>query len=221
MKLKKNMRLFAIAGALLLLFILFTAVVANVDVQPIGPNASSVGFASANGHFRDLIGNNDGWYKFTEVLGVLSILVMLMFAAIGVIQLVTRKALKKVDSEILALGVFYAIVVFFYLLFNVVAVNYRPILVDGQLEASYPSSHSMLAVCVMLSAILPLKKRLPAKVMPAVKAVCIAVAALTVLGRLLSGVHWFTDIVGGVLLSCALTALYYALAEQFRLALRP
>ena len=87
--------------------------------------------------------------------------------------------------------------------------------------SSYPSSHSMLAVCVMLSAILPLKKRLPAKVMPAVKAVCIAVAALTVLGRLLSGVHWFTDIVGGVLLSCALTALYYALAEQFRLALRP
>lgn len=102
MKLKKNMRLFAIAGAQLLLFILFTAAVANVDVQPIGPNASSVGFASANGHFRDLIGNNDGWYKFTEVLGVLSILVMLMFAAIGVIQLVTRKALKKVDSEILA-----------------------------------------------------------------------------------------------------------------------
>lgn len=95
MKLKKNMRLFAIAGAQLLLFILFTAAVANVDVQPIGPNASSVGFASANGHFRDLIGNNDGWYKFTEVLGVLSILVMLMFAAIGVIQLVTRKALKR------------------------------------------------------------------------------------------------------------------------------
>mgnify|MGYP001122299637 CR=1 FL=1 len=122
MKLKKNMRLFAIAGALLLLFILFTAAGAKGGGPAVG-TSSSVGFPSANGHFRDLIGNNDGWYKFTEVLGVLSILVMLMFAAIGVIQLVTRKALKKVDSEILALGVFYAIVVFFYLLFNVVAVN--------------------------------------------------------------------------------------------------
>lgn len=220
MKIKRNTLLFAISGALMLLFILFTAAVANVDVQPIGPDASSVGFAQANGYFHDLIGKNEGWEKLTDLLGYLAIAVMLLFAAIGGIQLFTRKALLKVDGEILALGIFYAVVVIFYLLFNIVAINYRPILVDGKLEASYPSSHSMLAVCVMLSAILPLGKRLPAKAMPAVKAVCIAVAALTVIGRLLSGVHWFTDIVGGVILSCALTAFYYALAEQFRTAFK-
>ena len=220
MKLKKNMRLFAIAGAQLLLFILFTAAVANVDVQPIGPNASSVGFASANGHFRDLIGNNDGWYKFTEVLGVLSILVMLMFAAIGVIQLVTRKALKKVDSEILALA--YSTPSWYSSISSLMPLP--------STTARYSSTVS--------SRLLPLvafdaRRLRDALGYPAAQEASARKGNACRQGRVHSrcgahrprqaalGRHWFTDIVGGVLLSCALTALYYALAEQFRLALRP
>lgn len=220
MKMKRTTLLFTVSAALMLLFVLFTAAIANFDVRAIGPLQTSVGFASANEFFRDIIGVNDGWYKLSEALGFFTIAVMLLFAAIGGIQLVTRKSLKAVDSEILALGVFYVIVIIFYLLFDALAVNYRPILIDGQIEASYPSSHSMLAVCVMLTALLPLKKRLPEKAMPAVKVICIAVAVLTVIGRLLSGVHWFTDIIGGVILSCSLSVLCYALAEKFRTLLK-
>lgn len=200
----------------MLLFVLFTAAIANVDVRAIGPLQTSVGFAGANEFFRDLIGVNDGWYKLSQALGFFAVAVMLLFAATGAIQLFTRKSLKAVDGEILALGVFYVVVLIFYVLFEALAVNYRPILIDGQPEASYPSSHSMLAVCIMLTALLPLKRRLPEKAMPAVKAVCIGIAVLTVVGRMLSGVHWFTDIIGGVILSCSLSVFYYALAEKFR-----
>lgn len=220
MKMKKTTLLFTISGALLLLFILFTAAIANVDVQAIGPLQSSVGFAQANELFRELIGVSTGWYKLSELLGFLSIGVMLLFAAIGGIQLFTRKALLKVDSEILALGIFYVLVIAAYLIFDALAINFRPILEEGQLEASYPSTHTMLAVCIMLTAILPLKKRLPEKAALAVKVICIAVAVLTVISRLLSGVHWFTDIIGGILISCTLSVFYYALAEKLRTVLK-
>ena len=38
--------------------------------------------------------------------------------------------------------------------------------------------------------------------------------ALMILSRLFSGVHWFTDIVGGVILSTALVLLYKAAASK-------
>jgi undecaprenyl-diphosphatase len=37
---------------------------------------------------------------------------------------------------------------------------------------------------------------------------CVLVAAVTVAARMMSGVHWLTDIIGGVLLSCVLLGLF-------------
>ena len=33
----------------------------------------------------------------------------------------------------------------------------------------------------------------------------------TIMGRLISGVHWFTDIIGGILISSFLLMLFYSL----------
>lgn len=190
-------------------FVLWTILVGHVDVQPIGPRGSSVGFAAINGAFHKWTGVHWALYTITDWLGLLPLGMALGFAVLGLVQLVRRKNLLKVDYSILVLGGFYIVVAAAYLLFEEAVVNYRPVIIAGNLEASYPSSTTMLALCVLPTAMIQLKDRIRRD--SARRFVLGMLAALTgfmVIGRLISGVHWLSDIIGGVLLSTGLVALY-------------
>ena len=195
-------------------FAVWTVAVCFVDVQSIGPQGSAVGFATVNGAFHRLTGVHMALYTITDWLSLIPVAVICGFGLLGLVQWIRRKRLQRVDQSILVLGGFYLVVMAFYLLFENLVINRRPVLIGGFLEASYPSSTTMLVMCVMPTAMLQLKQRFKA---PAKKAVCAAIAAFTafmVMGRLLSGVHWLTDIIGGALLSAALVLLYSAISEQ-------
>ena len=102
-----------------------------------------------------------------------------------------------------------------YLLFETVVINFRPVLIDGKLEASYPSSTTMLALCVLPTAMIQLKTRIRGDaVRRAILGIFVAFTVFMVVGRLLSGVHWLSDIVGGVLLSAGLVPLYALAVKQ-------
>lgn len=211
MKTKRN---FAVTGILFLLFILFTVAVATFDVRPIGPDGSSVGFAAVNGFFFETFGVNDLWYEITDLAAYAAIGTALAFAAFGLIQLIKGKSLAKVDKKLLVTGGFYVAVAVAYVFFEIFVVNFRPVLTEDGLEASYPSSHTMLVICIMASAMILFSKILKSKkTATAVNAVIAVIILLTVVGRLLSGAHWFTDILGGVLLSAALISLYRSVLE--------
>ena len=216
---KKSVILFSLAAALFVLFAAFTLAVSLVDIATFAyasGDTAEIGFASLNKSAFQAIGENAFWYDLTELLGVIALGTAAVFALVGLYQLLKRKQLFAVDREILLLAVLYVLVGIFYVFFEVVAVNYRPILVEGVLEASYPSSHSMLACCIFASA--PFAARRLVKALPlriTVTLICAILAALTVVGRLLSGVHWLTDIVGAMLLSAALVILYAAMLSFF------
>lgn len=201
---------YLITVVLFVLFAVFTAVVSLVDVRPIGPAGTKVGLSTLNKLVFDGVGVHHVWHEITDLLGAVAVLVALMTAAVGASQLIKRKSLMKVDYQILLLGAFYIIIAAFYAFFEVVIINYRPIILDAGVEASYPSSHTVLVVCVMSAAIAEVRRVLAEKKTLCVVLQCAAalVIAITVVGRLLSGVHWFTDIIAGMLLSAALVMLY-------------
>ena len=197
------------------LFALWTAAVTAVDVQAIGPQGSRVGLAGLNGWIHGLTGVHMWLYALTDWLSLIPLLLVLGFAILGLTQWIGRKSLLKVDRSILSLGGFYATVMGIYLFFEKCIVNYRPVLIEGKLEASYPSSTTVLVICVMTTAAIEFQNRIqnPRKRRWITRMITIF-TVLMVIGRLLSGVHWFTDIVGGILLSAGLVMLYSALAAK-------
>ena len=191
--------------ALLVVLVLFA------DTAPIGPAGTSVGLSHLNRFVFDLFGVHILWYHVTDWLGVAAVLTAFVFAVSGLVQLAGRKSIRKVDPEILLLGGLYLVVIGLYVLFECKVVNYRPVIMPGAMrpEASFPSSHTMI-VCVIMGSTALLAGRYVRKraLRTALRVFCAVVAAITVGGRLVSGVHWFTDILGGLLISVTLLELY-------------
>ena len=196
-------------------FGLWTFLLGIVDVQPIGPQGTSVGFATMNQFVHEQTGVNMVLYTLTDWLGLIPLGFVFSFGSLGLVQWIQRRHLLKVDHSILILGGFYLIVMALYVFFEQFVVNCRPVLIDGRLEASYPSSTTVLVICVMCTAIMLLNARIKnATVKRYIMMIMILFVVFMVMGRLVSGVHWFSDIVGGVLLSVGLVMLYHALAVK-------
>lgn len=207
----KKTRIVSTGCGFLAAFLLWTAAVCLVDVQAIGPKGSEVGFAGLNGWFHALTGVHMTLYTITDWMGLIPLAVAMGFGLLGLVQWIKRKSLRKVDGSILLLGGFYLAVLAVFLLFEAFVVNYRPVLIEGVLEASYPSSTTLLTLCVMPAAMLQWKERIKDKrVRTWILGVSAGFTLFMVGGRLVSGVHWLTDIVGGVLLSAGLVLLYAA-----------
>ena len=203
-----------ISLGLLMAFALWTTALTLIDVQAIGPQASYVGFATLNAMFHNWTGVHMAMYTITDWLGLVPVAFGFGFAVLGLVQWIRRKSLLKVDFSILVLGGFYILVLVAYLLFEEYVVNYRPVLINGYLEASYPSSTTLLVMCVMPTAMMQLNARIKnEKIRKCVFMLMVAFIAFMVIGRLLSGVHWLTDIIGGALLSAGLVMCYHTISQ--------
>ena len=190
-------------------FALWTVLIRRVDVQAVGQNGTKVGFADFNVWFHQLTGVNMTLYTITDWLGLVPIFICLSFGGLGLVQLIKRRSLLRVDSDILLLGVYYVLVIACYLIFEMIPINYRPVLIEGRLEASYPSSTTLLVLSVMPTLMFQANRRVSnAIIRKAVVVFGIVFSAFMVIGRMISGVHWATDIIGSVLLSAGLFMLY-------------
>ena len=209
---KKNGKKQLITGvSLMLVFVIWTWLIQKVDMQPVGQKGTDVGFAVLNCWFHKLTGVHMGLYTITDWLGLVPVFVCIVFGGIGLWQLIKRKNLFKVDTDLIYLGIYYVIVIFGYLFFEMCPINYRPILIEGILEASYPSSTTLLVLSVMPTLVLQANRRIENRYLKRIiYAFTIVFSVFMVIGRLVSGVHWFTDIMGAVFLSTGLLYLYKA-----------
>lgn len=191
------------------LFALWTASLVFIDREAIGPNSSVVGYATVNKWFYGLTGVNWNLYHITDWGAIVPIILGFSLGILGLIQWIKRKLISKVDKELIILGIFYLVVFLVYLSFEFIVINRRPVLINGYLEASYPSSTTFLSITFMLSFIVPIKKYI---ISPRLRFALITLSYIymvfLVIGRLLSGVHWITDIIGAVFISIGLLEIY-------------
>ena len=209
---KSGKQVLLTGGMLVVAFAVWTVLIQVVDVQPMGQNGTKIGFASFNRWFHQVTGVHMPIYIITDWLGLVPIFVCMIFAGVGLVQMVRRRSLFKVDYDIIWLGIYYVLVIFGYLIFEMIPINYRPILIEGIMEASYPSSTTLLVLSVMPTLIFQVKRRLKnVTAKNFIYIVTVIFSAFMVIGRLVSGVHWFTDIVGSVILSAGLFCFYKAI----------
>ena len=210
---KRNSTKNLMAGIILLAaFVVWTVMIRTVDVQPLGQNGTDIGFAAWNVWFHQMTGVHMMIYVITDWLGLVPIFVCMVFGGVGLAQLIKRRSLWKVDRDIIVLGIYYVIVIFCYLVFEMIPINYRPVLINGNLEVSYPSSTTLLVLCVMPTLVEQMSRRVKNKTLNmVVQLFTVAFSVCMVMGRLISGVHWLTDIVGAVLVSAGLFCIYKAI----------
>lgn len=213
----KNKSKYILPAVSFILFIILIILIKAVDVSPTGVGDTEIGLYHLNSAVKDFLGTNILWYKLTEATGLISIAAGGIFAVIGLVQLIKRKSILKVDREILSLGGLYIMLGLVYAFFEKVIINYRPLILAGDSapEASFPSSHTVLAAVVAGSVFMIIEKYIKNQaIQNIIKAACAILAVVTVIGRFLSGVHWFTDILGGIILSVCLLSLFRAVIKQ-------
>ena len=204
--------------AVTLIAVVFTVLVKIVDVGFVSSTGSLVGFSSVNIPFSQNFGFNPIFYKVSEVLGYLIFLVIAVFAFIGCYQLIKRKSLMKVDKDLYALAITYVFTFDLYIFFDkVLVINLRPIIMAGEsiAEPSFPSSHTLLAVSVLGTAISECGKIRRKSFRVSLVIVLAILMGATVLSRLFSGVHWVTDIIAGILWGEVMMTLYQLVSSLF------
>ena len=197
-----------------LLYVFWTSLVINIDVG-IAPNTfTEIGLSTLNLWFHEMTGVHLELYVITDWLRLVPVGVCLVFGLMGLYQLISRRSLLKVDQDLIVLGIYYVIVIVCYVIFEMVPVNYRPILIEGRLEASYPSSTTLLVLCVMPTLIFQCRRRIHHfMLIRTIERIAGLFSVMMVVCRLVSGVHWISDIVGACLLSYSLYSLYSAAVE--------
>ncbi len=199
------------------LFILLIIVLKTVDVAAVGPEDTSVGLSHINTAFHEAFPLNMTIYKLTECLGYLALLIVAAFAVLGLSQLIRSKSFAGVDKQIYMLAGVYVVLGILYVMFEKVVINYRPEILPDEIhpEASFPSSHTMLACVVFGTAYTMLGIYMKKSTARLVLQILLDILIFfTVFGRLICGVHWFSDIMGGMLISIVLVMIFNALVAE-------
>ena len=190
--------------------ILYTLLVKFVDVRPIGPEGSEVGFALINGLWRDLVGVHPVWDKISDGCLALEFLIVAAFGFVALIQLIKGRSWYAIDDRVKVQDFFYLLVGLTYVFFEFVIINYRPVLSDdGVLKASYPSSHTVAVLTIAFSGLMTTRRIFHHSDQPTwMWVVPLTLAVIATVGRLISGMHWLSDVFGAILISAALLMFY-------------
>lgn len=208
----KEKRNYYITLAIFIVFIIFTIGVMNIDVMAIGPKDGKVGFSTINKKVFEIFGQNDKWDQVSDKLLSISVFVELGFILITIFQIIKRKSLFKIDYDISIFFILYIIFALINVFFDYIAINNRPIIEDGKVEASYPSTHTFMTVFMLGFLMIEIWCRIKNKAIKnIIYTICVIIMIAMPILRVIAGRHWLTDVIGGVILGLFAVMLAYSL----------
>lgn len=208
---KKIINLYSILGVSFFALFLILFGLLSFDKGKVG--ISEVGLSKLNNIVK--YNYNEGWQIFADIFLYLGIALAAILAIVGFVQLIKRKSLFKVDRYIVICGIFLILAIFLWVMFDkVIIVNYRPIY-HYDLEPSFPSTHTFLVIFIYLSAhniacMLTDNKKIKYGTLVA----AILISFLVSLSRVLSGMHYITDVLAGIFLGLSLYFLCFGLIKS-------
>lgn len=201
-----------------ILFLVFTILVKTVDVTYIH-DIGYLGFYNVNSSINSKIQamNTSLYDKLSDVIMIISFVGVAIFAVIGIVQLIKRKSFKQVDPILYILLGLYVLVAAMYLTFSLMKINFSPLSTKENLKDSYPSSHVFISITLFVSGVMTATKYVNmGKWMNVIGyAGAILLSILSAVTRMFSGQHYFTDIIGAILLAIFLISAYYSALKAY------
>lgn len=210
---KKFINLYTILGCASLFLFILLMILLNADKAVIAESGKEVGLSSINNLVK--YSYKENLDLMTDLLFYVTFTVVVFEGCLGIIQLVTRKSLFKVDKEIIIFGISLVVMVVLWLVFDhLLKINVRPI--DAN-EGSFPSTHVMMATFLALAShafiCMKYETRLP-KYLSLVLAIII-ISTIT-FGRVACGMHYITDVTGGLFMGLALYFITFGIIKGFK-----
>lgn len=193
-------------GLSLIGFVIWTILVKVVDVQYVQMNNTYLGFYNFNTTINDWVQtlNTKAYDVLSTILLIFALLSVGCFAILGLIQWIKRKSLKKVDPVIYMLLIGYIVIAIFYIVFEVMKINYSPLSTITDLKSSYPCSHIFISTSYLGISFLTMFKYFNfSKLIKGILWAGFGVFTFAMIfTRTFSGCHWFSDVIAAILLSC-------------------
>lgn len=148
--------------------------------------------------------------KVTDILIAVVLAVIVAFGVTGVVQWIKRKSFKKIDAELRWMILPIVLVALVWFIFEkLVILNYRPYLVDGVAEPSFPSTHTMIAAGAMIVTMIVLPKYIKKRWLRIVLDILAGILIFAIgFGRIYAGMHWTTDVLGGLIFGADIALVY-------------
>ena len=153
------------------------------------------------------------WETITNIILILSIILILFFLGLGVYELIKKRSIKKVDPRLTWLPLPLALMTLTYFLFDKVWIlNVRP---NGSGEPSFPSTHVMVVTTIFFVVTIILPKYIKNKTTRLIIEIIMAIMiSLTAVGRVMSGMHWVADVLGAIVFGFLFSEIYYYIVSN-------
>lgn len=186
----------------LLGFIVLLIVVKTVNVKT-NALGIEVGLYSINNSLLPSVSITE-FGSLSDILMLISFVFFGIVGLMGISEFLKKRSLRKVNHIYYLYVCMLLLIVIIYLFFEIVTVNYRPILIDGVKEASFPSSHIFITSSLVLCSCYVFSKYIGKNYSKSLYIISIIMIIFVTFGRLLSKNHWFTDCIAGLLISFVL-----------------
>jgi undecaprenyl-diphosphatase len=210
---KKFINLYTILGCSFLVLFIILMLLLNVDKAVIAESGKEVGLS----HINNLVSYS---YKenidfMTDLLMYITFTVVVFEAGLGLYQLIKGKSLFKVDIEIIIFGIALVVMVALWLLFDyVIKINVRP---THEAEGSFPSTHVLITTFLALASHAFICYQYENKFAKyGSLLIAVSIIALVLFGRVASGMHYITDVTGGLFLGLALYFCTFGIIKVFK-----